>query len=73
NEERQRVHDMYVMRGALARGAAFVPLALPALNLPDCLGLFPSLFAGAGGVNHPGLYEHILYGRWIYDMAFRGS
>lgn len=71
-EDRQRRNDARIMRVARTVPGAYVPLAsMIAIDKRGASGIFRNLTSTAGGVNHPGIFEHKMYGEWGDFLCFR--
>lgn len=68
---RQQRNDARILRTARSAPCAYVPLGPILHDNRAASGIFRSLQSGAGGVNHPGPYEHSVYADWIDFMCFR--
>ncbi len=68
---RQQRNDSRIVRAARSIACAYVPLSLVTHENRAASGIFRTLQATAGGVNHPGAYEHAIYAEWIDYLCFR--
>jgi len=68
---RQKKNDERIMRAARTIPCAYVPLSLITHEQRGASGIFQTLQSGAGGTNHPGIWEHAKYSEWIDELCFR--
>lgn len=68
---RQQRNDARIVRAARTIPCAYVPLGLITHENRAASGIFRSLQSCAGGVNHPGAFEHAAYAEFIDFMCFR--
>lgn len=68
---RQQRNDSRIIRAARSIPCAYVPLGLITHDNRAASGIFRSLQSCAGGVNHPGAYEHGRYADFIDFMCFQ--